>query len=197
MRITVSSLALLLGSVVVAAPVPKALQRANDFYPSTVGTKWVYTYEDGSNEHTREVTASKTDEKGTTDFTITWKQGAATQIWELKKDATGTYRTKQDTLTFDPPHKLLPEKVADGVEWESEYSLGGGRAAYKYSRAIGKPEVVKVPAGEFTAYPIVSRNLNVNGDKTTLWYVDGVGLIKIQHESDTPIVLREFTRGGK
>ncbi len=191
---TVALSLLLLGSSVPlsAAPVPKKV-KAPDYYPATVGTKWVYAHEDGTNEHTREVTASATKD-GVTEFTITWKEGDSTQLWEMKKDATGVHRIKQDGLAFDPPHKLFEPKMAAGDEWTSEYTFGGVRG-YKYSRTVGKPEAVKAPAGEYTALPIVSRNLRTDGDETTLWYADGVGLVKLEHKGGTPVVLREFTAG--
>ncbi len=194
MRTVAPSFALLIcTALAVAAPVPKKI-KAPDYYPATVGTKWVYGHADGTNEHTREVTASATKD-GTTDFTITWKEGDSTQQWELKKDATGVFRLKQDTFAFDPPHKLFEPKMAAGDEWTSEYSFGGARNTYKYTRTVGKAEAVKAPAGEYTAVPIVSRNLRSDGDETTLWYADGVGLVKLQHKGGTPVVLREFTAG--
>jgi hypothetical protein len=176
-----------------AAPVPKAI-KAPDFYPTAVGTKWVYGHEDGTNEHSREVTASSTKD-GVTEFTVTWKDGGETQIWELKKEAGAVYRTKQDGNDFKPPHKLLDSKMSAGDEWGSEYTFGGLRTSYKYTRTVGKPEVVKTPAGEYKAVPVVSRNLRTDGDETTLWYADGVGLVKLLHAGGTPVVLREFTPG--
>lgn len=187
--------ALLLTPALSAAPVPKAVKGTQDFYPSSVGTKWVYAYEDGTNEHTREVTASQ-EKDGVTTFTVTWKQAGQTQLWDLKKDATGVYRLKQDGLAFDPPHKLIQPKMADGEEWESEYT-SGGRVTYKFVRTVGKPEQVKTPAGEFTALPINSKDLSGNTLETTLWYADGVGLVKLQAKNGTPSVLREYTPGGK
>jgi hypothetical protein len=178
-----------------AAPVPKAVKGTQDLYPSVLGTKWVYAHEDGTNEHTREVTGSQ-EKDGVTHFTVTWKQGPSTQIWDLKKDATGVYRLKQDTLAFDPPHKLIQPKMTEGEEWESEYTAGG-RVTYKFVRSVGKPEQVKTPAGEFTALPINSKDLSGNTLETTLWYADGVGLVKLQAKGGTASVLKEFTPGGK
>jgi hypothetical protein len=194
MRIVVTSLALLMAIPAIAAPVPK-LKAQPDYYPSVVGTKWVYGHEDGTNEHTREVTASSTKD-GVTEFTVTWKEGGSTQVWELKKDATGVFRTKQDRWAFEPAHKLLQPKMAEGDEWTSEYTFGGG-TKYSYTRTVGKAEAVKTPAGEYTAVPIVSRDLQGNSDETTLWYSDGVGLVALQHKGSPKIVLREFTPGGK
>jgi hypothetical protein len=192
MRTAAPSLALLLFALpAAAAPVPK-LKAPPDFYPSAVGTKWVYGHDDGTSEHTREVTASDTKD-GVTTFTVTWTEGGTTQLWELKKEAGAVYRTKQDRWAFDPAHKLLEAKMAAGDEWTSEYSYGGGK--YKYTRTVGKAEVVKTPAGEFTAMPIISRNQQIDGDETTLWYADGVGLVALQHKNSQRIVLREFTRG--
>lgn len=195
MRRVAPLFALLLTPALMAAPVPKAVKGTQDLYPSTVGTKWVYAQEDGTREHTREVTASK-EKDGVTEFTVTWKEAGQTQIWELKKDATGVYRLKQDSLAFDPPHKLIQPKMTEGEEWVSEYTFGG-RTAYKYVRSVGKAEVVKTPAGEFTAIPISSTDKNGNALDTTLWYADGVGLVKLQAKGGTPIVLKEYTIGGK
>jgi hypothetical protein len=194
MRAVAPSLVLLLAAhFAPAAPVPKAIKAVPDFYPSAVGTRWVYANEDGTGEHTREVTASSTKD-GVTEFTVTWKEGASTQVWGLKKDATGVFRTTQDDVAFDPPHKLLQPGMAAGDEWASEYTFGGA-AKYKYTRTVGKAEVVKTPAGEFTAVPIVSRNQRAKGDETTLWYADGVGLVALQHTGSPKVVLREWTKG--
>ena len=194
MRTVAPSLALLLFALpAAAAPVPK-LKAPPDYYPSAVGTKWVYGYEDGTNEHSREVTASGTKD-GVTEFTVTWKEDGETQVWEFKKDATGVYRTRQDGRDFSPPHKLFEHRMAAGDEWTSEYTFGNGLTKYQHTRTAGKAEAVKTPAGEFTAVPIVSRNQQINGDETTLWYADGVGLVALQHKNSPRVVLREFTRG--
>ncbi len=194
MRTVAPSLALLLLALpAAAAPVPK-LKAAPDYYPSAVGTRWVYGHEDGTNEHSREVTASASKD-GVTEFTITWKEDGTTQLWDLTKDGTGVYRTRQDGREFSPPHKLFEHRMAAGDEWTSEYTFGNGLAKYQYTRTVGKAEVVKTPAGEYTAVPVVSRNQQVDGDETTLWYADGVGLVALQHKNSPRIVLREFTRG--
>lgn len=196
MRIAVPSFVLIaLTLSATAAPVPKAVKKVPDYYPSEVGTRWVYAQEDGTNEHTREVTASSTKD-GVTDFTVTWKEDGSTQLWEMKKDATGVHRIKQDGLEFNPPHQLVQPKMDAGVEWTSEYTFGG-RSKYKYTRTVGKMEKLKTPAGEFDALPIVSRNLTLDGDETTLWYADGVGLVALQHQNGPKVVLREYTIGGK
>lgn len=195
MRRVALLLTLLIAPALHAAPVPKAVKGTLDLYPSALGTKWVYAHEDGTNEHTREVTASQ-EKDGVTTFTVTWKQAGQTQIWDLKKDANGVYRLKQDSLAFDPPHKLLQPKMTEGEEWESEYTTGG-RLTYKFVRSVGKAEQVKTPAGEFTAIPITSKDLNGNTLETTLWYADGVGLVKLQAKGGVASVLKEFTPGGK
>ncbi|MCU0703549.1 MAG: hypothetical protein MUF18_06175 [Fimbriiglobus sp.] len=195
MRTIALSVALLTVVVVAsAAPVPKAIKATADYYPSVVGTKWVYAYEDGTNEHSREVTAATTTD-GVTEFTVLWQQGRSQQVWELKKDATGVYRTKQDGEAYTPPHKLLAPKMSAGDEWVSEYTHSGD--TYKYSRSVGKAELVKTPAGEFTAIPIVSRDLSNDENESTLWYATGVGMVAIQHKAGQRIVLKEFILGGK
>ena len=194
--IALSFVLLMAAHFALAAPVPKAIKAVPDYYPSVVGTKWVYAHEDGTNEHTREVTTSQ-EKDGVTTFTVTWKEDGSTQMWELKKDATGVFRTKQDGIEFTPPHQLLQPKMEAGDEWKSEYSFGEGSTLFKYTRTVGKAEVVKTPAGEFTAVPIVSRNQRAKGDETTLWYADGVGLVALQHKDSPKVVLREWTPGKK
>ena len=181
--------------IAVAAPVPKLKAKA-DFYPSAVGTKWVYANEDGTNEHSREVTAS-TEKDGVTTFTITWKQGAQTQTWEMTKDADGVSRVSQNGSVFDPPHPIVKQKMAEGDEWESEYTLGRGATKYHQKRTVGKEEKVKVLAGEYSAIPLASVDLNGNTIDTTLWYADGVGLVKIVPKDGVPIVLKEFVPAKK
>jgi hypothetical protein len=186
---------LLVPLLALAAPVPKPKPKA-DFYPSAVGTKWVYAYDDGTNEHTREVTDA-TEKDGVTTFTITWKQGAQTQTWVMKKDADGVSRVSQNGSEFDPPHQILKAKLADGDEWASEYTLGKGTTKYSHKRTVGKAESVKVPAGDYDAFPVSSVEAGGNTTDTTLWYADGVGLVKIVAKDGTPIVLKEFVPAKK
>jgi hypothetical protein len=191
MRVTFAALLVFLGSAV-AAPVPKELKKKQTYFPTAVGTKWVYEAEDGSDNQTREVTAA-TEKDGVRTLTILWKANGTTQTWELKEDATGLYRSKMGANAIDPPHHLLKSKLTEGDEWEGEYTQSGGTV--KYRRTVGRPEKVTVPAGEYTAVPVTQVDPDDPDDEATVWYAEGVGMVKLLQRGSRAMLLKSVTIG--
>lgn len=179
-------------SQLVAAPVPKELSKRKVYFPTAVGTKWVYATEDGTESQTREVTAV-TVKDGVRLVTILWTASGQRQEWELREDGTGIYRSKMGAAAVDPPHLLLKPKVVPGDEWDGEYVQSG--RTERYHRVVGKPETVKTPAGEYEAIPVVQTNPDDENDEATVWYAEGVGMVKLHQKYSTPLVLKQVTIG--
>jgi hypothetical protein len=177
-----------------AAPVPKELKKQKVYFPTAVGTKWEYASEDGSDRQTREV-QDATEKDGVRTVTILWKATGTNQTWELKEDSTGLYRTKMGSATIDPPHLLLKPKVTEGDEWEGKYVQNGIEERYK--RVVGKAEKVTTPAGEFEAIPVLQTNPDDPDDEATVWYAEGIGMVKLHQKHSSPLVLKKVTLGKK
>ena len=190
------ALALLLAAPLAAAPVPKGLKNKKNYFPTAVGTKWEYVSDDGDDRQTREVTAA-TDTGGVRTFTIQWTTGGggSKQNWEMKQDADGLYRAKMGSSVIDPPQRLMKGALVEGDEWEGEYTQGGSTTRYR--RVVGKEEKVTVPAGEYTAIPVVQTNPDDPDDEATVWYADGVGMVKLHQKGSTPLLLKAVTLGKK
>lgn len=177
-----------------AAPVPKELKKKKNYFPTAVGTKWEYVGEDGSDRQTREVTEA-VDKDGVRVITILWSTGGTKQTWELREDATGLYRSKMGSMDIDPPQRLMNGKLAEGDEWEGEYAQGQVRERYK--RVVGKAEKITTPAGEFEAIPVEQTNPDDPDDGATIWYAEGVGMVKLHQKGSSPLVLKAVTVGKK
>lgn len=177
---------------IVAAPVPKELKKRKVYFPTTAGTKWEYVGEDGDDVQTREVRTA-TEKDGVRTVTILWKATGTSQTWELREDSTGLYRTKMGSATIDPPHLLLKPKVTEGDEWEGKYTQNGTEE--KYKRVVGKAEKVTTPAGEFEAVPVHQTNPDDPDDEATVWYAEGIGMVKLHQKHSTPLLLKKVTIG--
>jgi hypothetical protein len=91
-----------------------------------------------------------------------------------------------------PPVRLLKLPAKAGDEWDGQMP-GGARLSY----TVGKPERVKVPAGEFEAVPVALVRTLPGGysDKFRYWYAPGVGPVKWTAGTGDEFVLKSFTPG--
>lgn len=192
MRGFLVGLVALAAAFTVAAPVPKDLKKQKNYFPTAVGTKWEYASEDGSDSQTREVTAV-TEKDGVRTVTILWTTGGSSQTWELREDAAGLARSKMGNVAIDPPQLLIKGRLAEGDEWDGEYRQG--RASTRYRRVVGKAEAVTTPAGEYTAVPVTQTDPDDPTDEATVWYAEGVGMVKLHEKGSAPIVLKAVTIG--
>jgi hypothetical protein len=60
---------------------------------------------------------------------------------------------------------------------------------------VGKAEKIKVPAGEFTAFPVGRVYNPPRGADVVYWYADGVGLVKQTRNGKPEQELKSFTAG--
>jgi hypothetical protein len=180
----------------ITPPIPKVVQVSPQYFPTQVGTTWVY--QDGDKE--RKIVVVKVERKGES-YIITSameKEGKLIPCAEEKLSAEGlfvlTVRSGDDMHTFDPPQCIFKLPVEPGTQWTEERVAG-----IVPTHKIGSPERVSVPAGTFMAVPIVTETKSAPGIHyisriSTGWYVPGIGCIKAE-SSDGTTVLKSFTLG--
>jgi len=152
-----------------------------DFVPMKIGSTWTYKIE-GKNDRFI-ITANKAEKVGEQDCVvfegkINGKLVASEHI-ALMKD--GAYRFQYDRKALTPPICYFRANYGKGEAWNQVYTFDGSKILIKYKVDI---EDVTVPAGKFKdahiiraeANETVGENVEVN--KSSIWYVKGVGMVK-------------------
>jgi len=183
--------AVVLSAVAIAAPVPKALKKGGpEWMPLDSGAKWEYVAADDNSTttDTREITS--VSEKDGFHFA---SQRTINLTQEFRRDADGVAVVKTTNRGDTKPRYIIKHAMKEGDTWEND--LGG----YTETRTVGKVEKIKLPAGEFEAVPVQFKYVQ-NGTQFqsgTVWYADGVGLVRIDTEGSSSEVLKAFTPGKK
>jgi hypothetical protein len=178
----------MLAGVVPAAPVPPGAGK-QFYFPTRVGTKWVYAEESGAG-HGEIVTESE-EKNGRFLVTVKatsvdFKDGPSTTVFRYDVSHDGVFMVAEGLessatrLVYDRPVCLLklPHKV--GEEW------GGDPKEKRAPFMSGKVESVKVPAGTFEAIRVDS------GKDYSAWYASGIGCIKFRLK-DYCIEMKSFS----
>jgi hypothetical protein len=194
-------LALLLfaAGVVAAAPVPKA--NKGPAYPYTVGTRWEYVRNgDPKKVYVEEVVESE-EKDGVVTFKVDITTDAGGKMFERYTLKGGELHvTANADGAFDPPMLIRKDVMAAGDEWETTWGFKGEGFGFTQDEtlSVGKAEELTTPAGKFTAFPITRKHKGGNGG-TTMWYADGVGLIRHTEagQKEPSQELKSFTRGKK
>lgn len=181
--------ALLFAPALLAAPVPKELKdkRSDNFCPMTVGDKREYAHpsEPTMVVQTREI-ASVEVKDGVKHFTQKIDTG---QVVVMKVEKAGVFVVSSGSSVYDPPYRACSPDMKEGDEWDC-----GGLTGMK--RSVGKPEKVTVPAGTFTAYPVTTTYAKSPGAVGgTIWYADGIGMVRYDSGNITTLVLAKYTPG--
>lgn len=191
-----SSLVLFVTSVS-AAPVPKA-KPVEPYFPTEVGTKWVYERQNGK-LLTEEVIAV-TEKDGERRVTVrSYEQDGH---WDCTFTVTEKEVVQRTAIQFKLDFLLMRLPLKEQNSWEFEIPIQQGFKCDAGKMTVGKAEKIEVPAGTFEAVPVVSETTAVNGkaiptpEKCTRWWVAGVGLVKIEY-ADGYRVLKEFTPAMK
>lgn len=201
-RLGVLAALLTVVGLVVAAPVPKAVKKTPP-YPYDMGTKWEYI-RDGDPQKVQVEEVVEVEEKdGVVRFKtdITTPTGEKTFEWYTIKNGEIAL-TNNGGSEFDPPMLIRKDVMKEGDEWAVTWGVKSGQRGVQYSSeqtlTIGKAEEVTTPAGKFTAIPVIRK---YNGATTgmTMWYSDGVGMIRHTQDGQKEPVqeLKSFTRGKK
>ena len=193
-------------SLSLAAPVPRP--RAPDLFPLAKGARWDYQASASlggdmalTSAAAVEVVASET-KGGTTVATLVMRtkvgEEAQEQTLEVSSDADGVYARKASGLTMDKPVPLLKYPATPGATWSVTDTSAGVEVKATYT--VKASQRVRVPAGVYDkAVPVVgTAEFEVGGKKEKLtsatWYVDGVGMVKAEVESDSFRTTMELTK---
>jgi hypothetical protein len=176
----------LVGGAALPTPVPNHIKPKKPllYFPTTVGTKWVYQSRD--QEWTQVVTA--VEEKDGV-FVVTYDTLAADGTTEAQYQRAvseyGISLVAGKQVEFVPKQLCLKLPYKELETWKDEDL----EVIYKSL----KSERVKVPAGVFDAIPVemeTTTGHRVLGE--TSWYAPGVGVVK---RSRGDVVLKSFTPG--
>ena len=181
----------LLGAAPVPAPAPRPRQVS--YFPTTVGTKWVY--QEGEDEHVEVITAV-TEKDGAKLVTVgsEWK-GEVTPRYLLAVSEKGIAHVAADVAELDEPAWALKFPHTPGKRWDFVLAVKGV-GKWSGTATAGAAVVVEVPAGKFDAIP-VECDINFIGERRrfTRWFAPDVGEVKSAVLGAKERVLKQFTRG--
>jgi hypothetical protein len=189
--------AMLMSFGAVAAPVPKHLMpKEVPYYPTEVGTKWVYIQNDM--ERPEEITKSEA-QGGALRLTVqVGAKGELTVTSDVSKDevierTSGNFKIDRTVLRFP---------LKEGDSWDFVCPIQKGLHAESGKITVCETEDVTVPAGKFRATKVVFTVTEVNGEARpiphayTFWYAQGIGLVRLEYRGGEK-VLKSFTPGKK
>ena len=182
LRLAALVLTLVPFALVPAAPVPKGAGKPVLYYPTTVGTKWVYQYE-GSGEVVQTAITAAEEKDGAVVLTIGLVTGdKADPYWKVLVSPKGLFQGDGGLAEEKFPHPLLTLPIKPGEKLE---------VTGKPTRTVVGIEEVEVPAGKYQAARVESEGL-------TEWFAPGVGCVKTVRGPKTAeitTVLKAFIPG--
>ena len=156
---------------------------SDDYYPLEVGNTWVYKVSGQEDRFTIKVVALE-------------KVGDY-ECYRLE----ATLRDKPVGTEHDdviPPVCILQIPAKKGSSWKGDYKLGGKAASAGFTVDT---EAITVPAGKFNAVSVQAELNEPTGRvRTTLWFVENVGVVKQTLEEGKrtlTLELEKFTKAGK
>jgi hypothetical protein len=165
----------LLASATLAAPVPRAVKDSRPYFPTTVGTKWVYETPGGALESA----VVSAVEKDGDDLIVSREgvDGTRTVYSKMLVSAEGLRQERE--FSGGKIGWVLKATLKPGDSWDMPE---GGK------RTVIGPEEVEVPAGKFDALRVEWEQ---SGMKQTSWYARGVGEVKrVTKSGNTETVTR-------
>jgi hypothetical protein len=204
-----SRLIAFLGAVVTVAcpaagaPIPEGVRGPVFYHATRVGDRM--TYQLPQSEVVYVVTAVEA-KGGTRVVTIGEAAGAGKVELERKVEVSprgvyilgvglqGVQVGTERWADYSPPRCLLKLPAAPGEKWRWEDAPGLAQPML----VTGRPEVVKVPAGEFEAVTVDFTLTPFGGDPVRVrsWYALGVGEVKwASADGKVVCVLKSFTAG--
>jgi hypothetical protein len=190
---------LLLPLAAIAASRPKDSPDEGLYFPTAVGTKWVYEGPNG--EYEEAITDAKADGKGTVVTVVRTKGGKEEWRSTFRVTRAGFDMLASGGVTYEQPLPFLKAGAKAGDEWE--YTYARPPTAFHCRLKVVGPEKVEVPAGKFDAVRVdaaESNSLvgaaNPNGPafESSCWYAPGVGLVR-QVWRGQETTLKAFTPG--
>jgi hypothetical protein len=190
--------------VALAAPVPRDARKTELYFPTTVGTEWVYGSADSKEDEfadTLEITEAE-ESDGATVVTVVRSFHRRPQSTEtIRVSSAGLFLLANDHGKHDPPACVLKLPCAAGDRWRT-YCLPL-KPNPGYVNVVVNEEQVKVPAGTFNAIR-VDTEFTLEGETKrvyTHWYAPDVGVVKYEigeaFGGKGQTVLKSFKLGKK
>jgi hypothetical protein len=196
-------LALLLTLVFVAgslaAPQAKSPGQPT-YYPTVVGTKWVYQ-EEGKRERACEVT--EVEVKGEETLVTVEDTTNGHPYDSISISPKGLYRVRAFNIPLNDPYCVLRFPVKEGDTWKHENKPQRLLKVTARTFTVKAIEEVEVPAGKYKAVRVEHVITSSNGkaldpvDRFEEWYAPDVGVVKSTLNGETIRVLKSFTAGKK
>jgi hypothetical protein len=196
-RLAVVMVALLSAGTALAQPPSDT--KITDLFPLKMGTKWVYNV--GDNEVT--VTVVGTERFNNENYfkmeTQVGRDRSTSELFVVRSD--GVYRVQVKDDKIAPPIKILALPVKKGDSWVVNSKIGI-QTIKGTLQVVNDKELVKIPAGEFTAVFVEGVDMDFNGIKTTvrIWFAKDRGIIKqefvLQNNEKVTLELVRFEAGS-
>jgi hypothetical protein len=205
----VAALQYLLVAVAASAPVPKGAGPA-DYFPTKVGTRWVYEVSGDEPAEVAEEVVSVEEKDGTRVVMLRVEHKSVdpatkTPVTAIWKDKVLVRKDGVFAVTWwsaEPGLCLLRLPHARGNTWEERHPYLDTGDTLKRTCSASDPEEVKVPAGAYKAVRVETTHSVAGkaGAQTARfsddWYAPGVGLVKQERRDVNRVrVLKEFTPG--
>lgn len=174
---------MIFAAILMTAPVP----RAEEFFPTRPGTRWVY-----KGDGTAEVVTSAERDGGYTVLRIgRERDGKVTPYRQLSVSAGGLFAGvggRKETL-----EQLLRLPARAGDTWSGTDRLDG-RLTRRYT--VAGEEDVTVPAGKYRAVRVDVEAVRGGGvmSRSSSWYAPGVGLVRVVSKNVAAVAPREVER---
>jgi hypothetical protein len=184
-----------------AAPVPPERRQSPLYFPTTVGTKWVYQLNDGR-EYTEVITGVEPVLGGAVVIVGAVAPDGKARPWYRHVVSERGLLREGIVLKSDRPQWLLKFPYKFGETWETGGEQGPREPipSEKWTHTSDGEEEVTVPAGTFRALRVTSKGHGIPGcvlppsGPSARWYAPRVGAVKMTM-GKTVWVLKEFDRG--
>lgn len=167
------------------APLLSAQEKATNYMPLKVGSKWTFKVNLGGQAVDISQKVVKVEKKDGRDVaTLETDFGGQTLTEQMASDERGVFRYSFQGVPVDPPIQSLKLPFKKGETWEVKVSVQGQEI--KSTMKSEAEEEVTVAAGKYKAL-IVSAEMEIGGQQITVksWFAPNVGIVK-----------QEFNFGG-
>jgi hypothetical protein len=192
---------IVVGCVALAAPVPREARKASLYFPTIVGTEWVYAVGE-DNEYTDTIVEAEESDGATVVTVVRFFRQKPMTTEKILVSPDGLFLLENGHGKHDPSACLLKLPHKPGDRWKS-YSLPI-KADPGFVNVAVKEERVRTPAGTFNAIR-VDTEVTHDGKTERLythWYAPDVGVVKYASgpkfgEDDSDMVLKSFKLAKK
>jgi hypothetical protein len=166
-------------AILLIAAAPSDKEKQPEYYPLKEGNKWHYKISvEGVPSKTLVVQVAKM-EKINDEMLARVEalvDGKVTASEHLAASDKGVFRHRFNGSEATPPFCVIKLPFKKGDEWKSECKIGDEKVT---ANSKASEEEIEVPAGKFKAISIESET-TTGAVKvlTTLWFADGVGMVK-------------------